>query len=714
MRYGVFPQDDDRQGLLANLAETNRLLNLAEQIAHAGHWRLVIASGERHWSDETYRIFGLEPGDPIPNIAADWNGYTASDGARIRAILKTAGDNQQDFTLEANVIRPTGEVREVIIRGIYEASEDRGKGLFGVVIDVTEQKLAEARYRLLAENTSDMIVHADQHSIRLYVSPASRELLGFEPDELTGKRTGDLVHPDDAEAHHVLLRRVERGEIERATSRQRFRRKDGSFVWVESRFRLLRDETGAPCGYVVSSRDCSRSKAAEETAEHMARHDPLTGLGNRTLFRERLDQATVDFRGGGPIFALIWMDLDRFKAINDSFGHLLGDRVLAEIADRIKPLIDPSDTAARLGGDEFIILQRDSSPAQSEALTQRIMAAVARPIDLDGQQLSVGVSAGIAIASPASCEAEVLMKNADLALYRAKRSGRNTHCAFESAMDAAGQARLRLEIEMQDAIRDDRFMLHYQPILDINDGQIHGSEALVRWCHPERGMIPPGAFIPLAEETGLIVPLGEWVLHEACRETAQWPGSPLIAVNVSGCQFTAQGFETRVIAALTASGLDPARLELEITESVLINNEDAVLKSLARLRSLGVKIALDDFGTGYSSLSYLRRFQFDRIKIDRSFVNEISSPSAAAIIRAVAGLASEMGIKVTAEGIETPEQLRLVRDYGCTHAQGFLFSRPAEAPYIRALLTRQQNRRRTDMPDLLGPLPDQEALRETV
>jgi diguanylate cyclase (GGDEF)-like protein len=410
------------------------------------------------------------------------------------------------------------------------------------------------------------------------------------------------------------------------------------------------------------------------------------------------------------------MDLDRFKAINDSFGHLLGDRVLIEIADRIRPLVDPSDTVARLGGDEFIILQRDSTPARAEALTQGIMAAVAQPIELDGQQLNVGVSAGIGIASlpAASCQAEVLMKNADLALYRAKRGGRNTYCLFESAMDAAGQARLRLEIEMQDAIRDDRFLLHYQPILDINDGQIHGSEALVRWFHPERGMIPPGAFIPLAEETGLIVPLGDWVLHEACRETAQWPGNPIIAVNVSGCQFTAQGFETRVIAALTASGLDPARLELEITESVLINNEDAVLKCLARLRSLGVKIALDDFGTGYSSLSYLRRFRFDRIKIDRSFVKEITSPSAAAIIRAVAGLAAEMGIKVTAEGIETPEQLRLVRDYGCTHAQGFLFSRPAEAAHIHALLTRQQNRRRSNVPTVPGPLPDAEALREAV
>ena len=388
------------------------------------------------------------------------------------------------------------------------------------------------------------------------------------------------------------------------------------------------------------------------------------------------------------------MDLDRFKAINDSFGHLLGDSALSTIADRIKAAVGPADTVARLGGDEFIILQGDSDPERAEALARRVLASVSEPIALDSQSLSVGISIGIASLPATSCQADVLMKNADLALYRAKRSGRNTYCWFEDAMAATGQARLRLEIDMQEAIRSGGFVLQYQPILDIRDGRIHGSEALVRWPHPERGMMSPADFIPLAEETGLIVPLGDWVLNKACCETANWPGSPQIAVNVSGCQFTLQGLESRVMAALKASGLDPARLELEITESVLVNDEDAVLRSLGRLRDLGVKIALDDFGTGYSSLSYLRRFHFDRIKIDRSFVKEIASPSAAAIIRAVASLAAELGIKVTAEGIETPDQLRLVRDYGCTHAQGFLFSKPAESTHVHALLRRQQARRK--------------------
>lgn len=707
----MFSQDDNRQGFLADLTEANRLLKLAAQIAHVGHWRMHIASGDRQWSDETYRIFGLEPGKPIPNMSANWNGYPASDWAKVRSALKAAGDTQQDFSLQARVVRPSGEMRNVTIRGIYEASAESGEFLFGIIIDMTEQMKAEARYRLLAENTSDMIVHADQHSNRLYVSPSSRELLGFEPGELTGQQTGTLVHSDDEQEHHAILRSLERGEIERATCRQRFRRKDDTYVWVESRFRALRDEAGAPCGYVASIRDCSRSKAAEENAERMARHDPLTGLGNRTLFRERLDEATAELHSGGPDFALLWMDLDRFKAINDSFGHFLGDRALAIIADRLKSLVEPSDTVARLGGDEFILLQSKSTPSEAEALAERVMATVSRPIDLDGQQVSVGVSIGIASLPAAACLADVLLKNADLALYRAKRSGRNTYCWYESTMNPAGQARLRLEIEMQDAIRNGGFVLHYQPILEISNGEIQGSEALVRWRHPERGMIPPGDFIPLAEETGLIIPLGDWVLHKACHETAQWPGSPQIAVNVSGCQFTPQGIETRVIAALAASGLDPARLELEITESVLINDEDAVLKSLVRLRNLGVKIALDDFGTGYSSLSYLRRFQFDRIKIDRSFVKEIASPSAAAIIKAVAGLASEMGIKVTAEGIETPEQLRLVRDYGCTHAQGFLFSRPAESNHVHDLLARQHNRAQASAPIWAGPLADAEALR---
>ncbi|WP_158809733.1 bifunctional diguanylate cyclase/phosphodiesterase [Beijerinckia sp. L45] len=708
----MFPQDDDRRGLLADLAETNRLLKLAEQIAHVGHWRLYFATGERQWSDETYRIFGQDPTMPVPAVTANWNGYLESDWALVRSTLRSAIDNQQDFTVEARVIRPNGEIRNVEIRGIYDLANG-GKSLFGVIIDLTDQKQAEARYRLLADHTTDMIVHADRHSKRLYVSPSSRDLLGFEPDDLVGRQVGGLLHPADEQAHRDITQGLERGEIEHAANRQRFTRKDGTHVWTESRFRILRDELGAPNGYIVSIRDCSLSKAAEDDAERMARHDPLTGLGNRTLFRERLDQAIASLGDDGTTFALLWMDLDRFKAINDSFGHLLGDRALSIIADRITSVVDPADTVARLGGDEFIILMNKSIPARAEALAQQVMVAVSRPIDLDGQRLCVGVSIGIASLPVESCQADVLLKNADLALYRAKRSGRNTFCWFESAMEATGQARLRMEIEMQAAIRNGGFVLHYQPILDINDGEIHGSEALVRWRHPERGMIPPSDFIPLAEETGLIVPLGDWVLHEACREAAQWPGSPQIAVNVSGCQFTPQGLEARVIAALNASGLDPARLELEITESVLIDDEDTVLKSLVRLRSLGVKIALDDFGTGYSSLSYLRRFQFDRIKIDRSFVNEIASPSAAAIIRAVAGLASEMGIKVTAEGIETPEQLRLVREYGCTHAQGFLFSRPTESHHVRALLARQQSRRQTSAPTWTGPLPDAAVLRET-
>jgi predicted signal transduction protein with EAL and GGDEF domain len=346
------------------------------------------------------------------------------------------------------------------------------------------------------------------------------------------------------------------------------------------------------------------------------------------------------------------------------------------------------DTLGRLGGDEFAVLQSgDATPATARALAERLLEAVSEPYALAGRSVSVGLSVGIALSPRDGADADGLFKNADLALYRAKMAGRNTFRFYEPAMDEAQQERQALELDLRQALARGEFTLDYQPLLDLASGRISGCEALVRWHHRTRGMIPPGAFIPLAEETKLIVPLGEWVLREACREAATWDRPMRVSVNVSAIQFRQAGLVQSVAGALSASGLPAERLELEITETVLINEGEA-LRTLHQLRALGVRIALDDFGTGYSSLSYLRRFPFDKIKIDRSFVKEIDNPDTAAIVRAMVGLGSRLGIAITAEGIETQAQLDQVRAEGCTEAQGYFISRPGPAREVLAPLER--------------------------
>jgi diguanylate cyclase (GGDEF)-like protein len=425
----------------------------------------------------------------------------------------------------------------------------------------------------------------------------------------------------------------------------------------------------------------------------MALHDALTGLPNRTLFRDRLDQAIAHARRVRTGFAVLACDLDRFKAVNDSLGHPAGDALLRIVAERMRAVLRPYDTIARLGGDEFaIVLTYLDDAREAGCLAERLIAAVSEPIDLDGQSVEVGVSIGLTVAAEPDCDPDELFKRADIALYEAKAAGRNTHREFEPDAGARIATRGLLALDMKEAIRRDAFHLAYQPVVDAATGAVVSFEALMRWRHPVQGEIAPGAFIPLAEETGLIVPLGAWALQEACREAAGWPAPIRVAVNVSAVQLRRPGLEAAVLAALSASGLPAERLKLEVTESVLMQDAEAVLACLHRLRGRGVRIALDDFGTGYSSLSYLRRFPFDQIKIDRSFIRDIADPDAAAIVRAVVGIGERLGMGIVAEGVETQEQLDLVRREGCTQVQGFLFSRPLPPPEASAYIAARADR----------------------
>ncbi|MGE7413332.1 putative bifunctional diguanylate cyclase/phosphodiesterase [Methylobacterium tarhaniae] len=465
-------------------------------------------------------------------------------------------------------------------------------------------------------------------------------------------------------------------------------------------------------GVALVLEEVSARRAAETRAHALARLDPLTGLPNRLQLREHLDVALARLERTDEGCAVLLVDLDRFKPVNDTLGHPVGDALLQKVADRLSAIVRPGDTVARIGGDEFVVLQAGTAePGEAQALARRIVDLVGRTYMIEGQLLSIGASVGVAVAPADGGEADKLLKNADLALYRAKLDGRGTFRFFEPAMDARMQARRRLELDMRQALARREFQLHYQPQLNLADEQLVGCEALIRWRHPERGLVSPLDFIPLAEEIGLIVPIGEWVLRQACRDAASWPQPLSVAVNVSPAQFKSDRLVETIVSALANAGLPAARLEIEITEGVLLQNNDKTLHTLHRLRDLGVRVSMDDFGTGYSSLSYLRAFPFDKIKIDRSFVSDMDakdgpggkdslSPKAdgEAIIRAIAGLGRSLGMTTVAEGVETPEQLRRIRAEGCTDVQGYLISKPLPADDLLRLLSAPDRPARTGAP----------------
>jgi len=445
-------------------------------------------------------------------------------------------------------------------------------------------------------------------------------------------------------------------------------------------------------GWLISCEDVTEQQRAQSQIAFMARHDALTRLPNRSLFAERIEQAVAE-AALGPGFAVFCIDLDNFKQINDTLGHPVGDGLLCAVADRLGACVREVDTVARLGGDEFAIIQTEvRSVEEAERLAQRIVECVGAPYELNGHRVIVGCSVGISLAPGDGTTREKLLQNADMALYRAKMDGRGRWRFFEPAMDANVQSRRALEIDLREAMEKDEFALFYQPIYDLRTDRISGFEALLRWQHPKRGAVPPDQFIPLAEEIGLITPLGEWVLNRACEQASGWPNELKVAVNVSPIQFRDPRLADVIVNALDRSGLAPHRLELEITESVLLGNSTETIATLHELKARGLRIALDDFGTGYSSLSYLRSFPFDKIKIDQSFVRDAAATKGSKlIVRAITSLGKSLGMTTTAEGIETVEQLNQMKAEGCNEAQGFLFSRPIPATELASTILNLRN-----------------------
>jgi diguanylate cyclase (GGDEF)-like protein/PAS domain S-box-containing protein len=676
----------------------------AQRTAHTGSIEQDLRTGTIEWSGETYRIFGLDPNLPAPVgeaflalVHPDDRAACETQGPAHQAAAARRRLDKSRVDLRFRIVQPGGAVRWV--RHESELVLDRhGAAVrwIGTYRDVTEAFEAEESLKLVFDDNPGPMWLFDPENMKvLAVNDAAVVLYGFDRESFLKLTLLDVVPQRDRDAIEHAIRNNP-GAGRSPSHLWQHVKADGTEIDVLTYWRNT-TFCGRPA-QLVAIMDVTETRQAEARIVHMAHHDALTGLPNRVLFHERLDETLMRVRRYVEMLGVLYLDLDQFKYVNDTLGHPAGDKLLVAVAERLRACLRDCDIAARFGGDEFAVLQIGlAGPHEAGALAERIVTLLSEPYDIDGQQAVIGASVGIALAPADGETAELLLGNADIALYQAKEGGRGTFRFFESGMDVHLRTRRALELDLRNALAAGEFEVYYQPLVTLETDVISGFEALLRWHHPLRGMVAPAEIIPLAEETGLIVPIGEWVLRQACAEAATWPDDLKVAVNLSPVQFKKGNLLQVIVATLASTGLPAARLELEITESLFLAESETNLATLHSLRALGVGISMDDFGTGYSGLSYLRAFPFDKIKIDRSFISGVGEGAdCMAIVRAIANLASSLGIPTTAEGAETEEQLAWVREVGCTEMQGYLFSRPVPASEIAGLLSPQPNCQQAD------------------
>jgi diguanylate cyclase (GGDEF)-like protein/PAS domain S-box-containing protein len=687
----------------ARLRASQAVLEDAQELAQFGSWSWDLRTGEAAWSPELYRIFGLPP-EQDASLETFQQLLHPDDRQWVLELLDRARTEGTGFECEHRLVRPDGAVRVLHARGLAHPDDaGRPATMVGTAHDVTDRNHAQQGLQRLAavvQASSDAIYSVAPDWTVTSWNPAAERLFGRPAAEMLGHPITSGWPPEQLEADKPMFERAFAGEVITDVETIRLH-SDNTRVAVTVSWSPIKDDAGTIIGVSVIARDITARRQLEEQLIRQALHDPLTGLANRALFGDRLEHALARGQRPGATVAVLLIDLDGFKDINDSLGHDAGDDLLTIVAGRLQGQARPGDTVARLGGDEFGLLLEDTTVAGAMRMAGVLLEALAWPVALRDRDLTPTASIGIAIA--AGEDAEALLRNADTAMYAAKRQGKGRSALFEPAMHASVVERLDLAADLGRAVQERQLLLCYQPEIDLRSGRIVALEALVRWRHPTRGLIPPDQFIPLAEDSGLILPIGRWVLQEACRQAKawqqQWPATPplTIAVNLSARQLQHPTIVEEVRAALTATDLDPNSLVLEITETVVMEQLEAAIAILSELRQLGMRLALDDFGTGYSSLSYLQRLPVDILKIDRSFVAGVAgSTEESALARAIVTLGQTLDLETVAEGVETAEQLAVLRELGCQLGQGCYFAKPLESEAVDELLQREHQPPRPD------------------
>ena len=692
---------DEQELAPCALSESDARLRLTLEAGDMGIFDWDIETGGISWTQEHARLFGLN----LSQFNGTYEGFTRcvhpADLSGVEQALEEARRTRQIFRHKYRVIWPDGSVHWICGKGRFAYNaEGRAIHMTGVVMDVTESMLTllelrekQARLSAIFNAGPQCIKLVDDNGIILDINRAGAALLGAEnPEDVIGKPVIDFIAAEHHETTLAFHKSVLRGN--QGTLVFEMVCRDGRRHWVESHSVPLTSAQNSGTSALSVTLDVTERVRDSERLSFLAQHDALTGLPNRLLFTDRLRQAMIEAQRHNRLVSVVFLDLDRFKNINDTLGHDVGDAMLVAVAARLRDAVRPSDTIARLGGDEFAAILADMAKAEDAPMVvQRILDAFKEPFQLDDRELFMSASLGITLYPIDATDADALLRNADTAMYRAKQHGRSACQFYTAEMTRRAHEDMALEGALRHAIERDELLLHYQPIVDLNTGRMLGLEALLRWQHPELGLVSPARFIPLAEESGLIVPIGEWVLRQACKQTHAWHDAGFtdlyVTVNLSSRQFREPDLVKRVKQVLADTGLNGNRLVLELTESMLLTNIDNTVRQMQELDTAGVRFAVDDFGTGYSSLSYLKRFPIDVLKIDQSFVRDISTdPDDAAIVRAVITMAHALSVRVVAEGVETHEQMEFLRANSCDSMQGYYLSKPLPAAALTTLLAK--------------------------